>query len=490
MLLSNRIPVNQFTYRDPSRAEIAAAAHALDLEYRATGVSLDAENIDSRVRSFINADRLKTYSVYMPIVPKIINSENNTYIKPPMRHFTRANGKPVSKTVQARIDELYHQMKFNTRMLEYERQAAYEGTLLARPTIDIDTKQMSIIKLTPADLTVEVKPEVRCPDKIEQLVYAINTFINVDGVFKEATITYKWDKLNVTVITKIDNVENIEVNEHKFKESSTAQGGVPWATLRYISDSTRYWGPYDGGLLSLCQLRSLLLADSVHRTQANLYELLILAGFTSTEALEATRTSAAGRVIQYENDKDAEGTPIKGSKEVKFISPTGIEPEKVWEIWDNILTQWMRMRGHSPKNFETSADPQSAEAQRLSDVALRDIQISRRQFLAGFEQDMFELVKWENNTQSNTVTIPEDTRVELDWPLDHQIFISASDKVSYYTFALNSNVLTPVDIIRAENPDLSEQMAVDLFNKNKEFNKEFNNFTKNEADALLGEDDV
>jgi hypothetical protein len=454
-------PFYKFSYRDSTRKELAEAAQILDLEYRGEGTSIDDENIDIKVRSYLSSQKLKTHALYVNLMRGIINQENKSYIRPPVRYFRDKKGNEPSKKTIQHIEDLYEQMDFNNFMLEIERQTAYKGTILARPAIDPDSGEMFPIKLSPADETLDVESFDNIPSKARELQYETE---NNDGT----VLIHVWDPINYTLKEKRPNQEPLIKTK---KPHGWQLSGIPWAVLRYITDSRRFWGPFDGTLLSLCKTRSLLLADTVHRTQVALYEILILAGFTPEEATAATTTRMTGKTISFEYDTDSDDKPVPQSKDVRFESPEGIEPEKVLEIYLQLVRHILDTRGHSRKNFQDSSLVQSAEAQKLADVSITDEQISNKPKQVIFETQWFRLMRWENNRNGGT-KIPEDLNVYPDWVPDRQYFKSGSDTADYYGFMLDRNLMAAPDVIRSENPDLSREAAQDKFVENKEFSEE------------------
>ena len=450
-----RNPVESFKFADPSRKQLAEDALILDIEYRGSGVGIDEANLDSKVNSPLNSDRLKTHALYIPCVRKVIDAESKTYIRPPVRYWTK-NGKPVSTKVMDRINQIYEQMSFDQSMLAFERQTAREGTLLVSPRLD-EENQMYLVKQAPSNPKMDVTVSATRPDKAMEVTYQYRPF-------KDTTVTVTWDALTVTTTVKVkgqDAVTTIEEHGHE---------ALPWATLRFVQDSSRFWGPADGGLVSLCKTRSLLLADSVMRTQTSLFDLLVMSGFSREEAISMTKNiSSGGRILQYDNKLDDEGKPLP--RDIKHVNPPTNEPTVIFMLWESIYRNFLSMRGHALKNFEGgSAMVSSAETQMNAMIAVNDEIRSRRPALARFEKDLWRKIVVEANKDETAITIPDGIELDIDWSPDEVIYQNTGEKLAYYEFMLAQNLLTPAQIMRRENPDVSVEFAEEQIEANKVIN--------------------
>ena len=464
-------PITGSTYGKPTREQLQLSAFQLDAEYRGDGINIDGPNIDDKIRSALSKSRLKTYAMFINVVKNIIDIENVLYIRKPVRYFKTKTGTDVRNNMKEYLDGLYEEMVFDPTMLEFSRQTAYEGTLMARPMIDPFDGKMIIQKLTPSIPQFIIMEDDIKPSRAKVVEYRGEWFDpDVDnGEIKN--VRFVWDYEFFQIIDA-DNDKKIYVFEpHGYIETPKSMGGMPFATLRYITDSNQFWGPYDGTLLSLSNTRSLLVADSIHRTQTSLYEILTLAGFSKEEALAMAETRAVSgmMVFEYKQKSDQTDDP---AKKIEYVSPKGMEPEKIFELWKQLYRFVLTARGHSGKNFDSSRLEATAEAQRIANMALKDLQESRKISMAQFEVDMFKRIAWANNRNPGATKIPEGTTVEVDWQPDEQFFNDASDKARYYEFAIAKDIMTGPDIVRYENPELSTEAAEEKFKENIKFNKE------------------
>lgn len=464
-------PITGYEYGEPTRAELQTNAFLLDAEYRGNGINIDGPNIDDKVRNVLSKARLKVYAMFINVCQHIIDVENVLYIRKPVRYFRTASGADVSKTLKEHIETLYNQMDFDRTMLEYSRQAAYEGTLMSRPIVDPFDGAMLLQKLTPSIEGFDVSSDPLKVTRAQQVEYTGEwTDPDVENA-KTKKVRFVWDYTDFEIIDADNEKIILHTEEHGYKETPDSKGGMPFATLRYLTDSNRFWGPYDGTLVGLANTRSLLIADSIHRTQTSLYEIMVFMGFSPDEAVAAAQTRSSSGIIAYEFNKKTDQTDDT-AKNIKYVSPEGMSPEKIFEIFKDLYRFVLTSRGHSGKNFDASRMVMTAEAQRLANIALKDKQESRKVALAQFEKDIFKRIIWANNRSTNK-TIPDTTTVEIDWQPDEQFFNDATDKKNYYEFAIEKDIMTGPDVIRQENPELSTEGSKERFEENMKYNETF-----------------
>jgi len=98
--------------------------------------------------------------------------------------------------------------------------------------------------------------------------------------------------------------------------------------------------------------------------------------------------------------------------------------------------------------------------------------LDRRQDMVGFyrqfEKELFEITRTVNNVH-HPVSIPENAEFKIDFD-DLAVEMTKDEDNKDWTFLISQNAATPIDIIRKNNPDLSEQDAKKLYETNKAIN--------------------
>jgi len=475
-------PLNVTTYEELSDQRRYEIAFALEKEYRGEGHKADHENILDKITNPLSQTQLDRMSCYVGIYPRIVKSEANSYAQKGFkRKFTNGRNKDIGDKEQSRLDEIYwDDLNSAALFLTLERRTIFTGTQLLTLTAD-DSGRMRPIILDPTIQTLKITPNQDFPGEIETIEYSII----VQGAKNKIKHRYYWDSENYIKETltgsDLKTLSIREVEPHGYD-------GVPFAILKYEVDNRRIWGPVDYSAYSFFQTRSLMLSDSILRTQTSLFNILLFNGFTPQEALQSVKDVVAGKLIVSPEAKP-DGAGGVTTPDVRYISPNMVEPSAIFDLYQKIYTHFLQSRGHTPKNFEVGADVQSAEAQRLSDVFIRSLQQERRIFLQGFEKQVFNLIRWKNNQIEGKPKISDKTEVIVDWA-DTQNYVNSTEKVLDQTHRLRQNMTTVPQLMQEENPDLSEDDAVAHYEKNMKYNQQFNRNplekTEEEKDKLRG----
>ncbi len=468
-------PFNSFNNKNPDREQRIKYCTLLEQEYRGDRILIDDVNIDAKYRQLVNTAKIKAAAVYVPIVRTFTDEENNNYDNGTIRQFRHKGGKALSKKNLQYIEDLYVQSQYNLQAIQWEHEAALFGTVMIRPAFDERTGLLHWVRLIPSDATLTVRVDEKFSNIASEIIYV--TGKSKDQIQDTNQLEHVWDwesykvyKLNKNGQRTSNETPVIDV-EHGFKETEASKvGGMPWTILRYSIDNRAFWGPFDGGLASIATLRSFLLADAVHRTQVSLFEILVMAGYNQDEALKAVSSMQSGKIMIAEKGKKGDGGGEPFDQDPHYISPEGMEPSKVLEIFMKIYDFVRQTRGHSKKNFEVGAKVQSFEAQRLADNVLKRKQLQNRPFLLAAEQRNLRLLVHENNKISGNPRIPEDIEVTLDW-VDRMSFANMKELSEFAVVAVQKNWMTDPQVIKKLNPDLTEEQAMEQFEENKIFNE-------------------
>lgn len=437
--------------------EIQEVAERLEIEYLGGSTQLNLTNLKM---SQINGTVGELVPFYHQIVQPIIKRENTTYINAPMRNGFTIKGKPVSEKIQNQISKLYLDMKFDQFMQLCEHMAALQGTVFAKPAYDEVNQIMRVNDLYPSNKLLEVKGMDAFPGVPEQLSYSYE----VNG--NQYYITWTTTTLTTKMINA-NKTETITIEQHNFKT-------LPWCMLKYNISSTDILGSPDIELNSFCLARDRILHSAVARLYLADLEKLLISGMDGKEALKHIH----GRMLAFPSKTDANGNVIQPT--AQFISPDGSDALNLLNAYGILWKQLQDTRGHVSKPFSKGADHASAESFRLGSTELYNEQQRKRKYLESFEQDFWQLVKYYNNLYE-TVKIPEDTELMINYKPDPYSFNSASDEVTYFKESILLNVETPVSWIMHRNQEYTQEEAEIDYQQKQEFNdsisKQTNNFS-------------
>lgn len=464
-----RFPIDGYDYKRLTPEQRQEISFALEQEYRKEGHGIDSANIDQMIVAPVNRERLSRMSCYMSPYKKMLSTEAANYAQKGFKRtwsLTNKNGTPakIPDKQLARIEQIYDELSFNSQMLDIERRTISHGTTFLT-IADHEDMGLRTVVVNPVEPTLKVKANPLFRSQPIELSFKSAPDEGEKG--KRGIVRYAWGTKNVLV-----EKQNSKGKYEKIESQSGKHGfnGIPWAVLKYEFDNARMWGPVDFDAYSVFQTRSILVADSILRTQTSLYDILVFTGFTPQEALDAIRTSVSGKNVVMPEAKSApDGSTI--IPDLKYISPSMIEPEKVWAIWEKVWQFFMQSRGHSPKNFEVGADVQSAAAQRNSDSYILTMQTERQLYLQSFERQAWNVIRWANNRNKDYLKLNNDIDLTVDWA-DRQMYDTITERILHDDWRLRNNMTTIILLMMEANPDLDETTAMEQYEEMKAFNAE------------------
>jgi hypothetical protein len=126
--------------------------------------------------------------------------------------------------------------------------------------------------------------------------------------------------------------------------------------------------------------------------------------------------------------------------------------------------------GISPENFTMSASPQSGFALKISNIGKLEVRESQLPMYRQKEKELYDIEKVIWNYHRPTEKIDEDAKLETDFA-EVEFPKSPDEKIKKDEFDLRHNLITEVKILQRENPDLTEDMALETYMENKVFNE-------------------
>jgi hypothetical protein len=143
--------------------------------------------------------------------------------------------------------------------------------------------------------------------------------------------------------------------------------------------------------------------------------------------------------------------------------------DKLWSVIQKRVTTVLSQHGISPENFTLSATPESGFALQISNMAKLEARQTQLPLYRMYEQQLFDLTRivWNHHNPGNPIDVKAKFAIdfgEVSFPKSPQ------EEQTEFTFKKQHNVLTPIDLIMKENPDLTKEQAVEVFNENKRFN--------------------
>ena len=121
------------------------------------------------------------------------------------------------------------------------------------------------------------------------------------------------------------------------------------------------------------------------------------------------------------------------------------------------------------QNFQNSGSAMSGYAIQLSNLDLLDRRSLQMNLYRGYEKELFKKTRLIYNLYAPGEKINEDAKFMIDFE-DNLFPTDPNEQATADTINLVNNVITPVDLIMRENPDLDREQARAIYEENKIIN--------------------
>ncbi|MFC1505206.1 hypothetical protein ACFL5W_01685 [Thermodesulfobacteriota bacterium] len=430
MLFQSQVPalMNQIgikVYNATTQARKVEAAKRLNF-YHDSQLERLSEQLDQ-----LFSDPSSMVQVSLNIVKKVINNLSMVYSQPPTRTL---DGPEKDQKLYA---EILEQCAFDVKMKQAQRYTKLLKTILIRPVWRNDKIDLDLITGNLAD--------VKCGDSPEILEAVLIT--NYGTSEKPEDITYSfWTE---DVWKKLDYRGNaIESQPNPYEI-------LPFIPLfDYSPPSSAFWLPGGEDLISQQEAINLKLTDLLHLLSTQSFGVGYIKGSEGGGTLKVD----PGSLVQ-----------LGENGEIGFEAQQA-RIEEVVNAIDKLIKWGCISHGLSAASMST--DPQEASGlskivdnRELAEIRQDDIALFR-----SYEMQIFEVLRVVWNTHS-TQKLSEQATLSIDFA-DPRQKVSATEQAQADDLKIAQGVLSPVDVIMRDNPDLeSREDALAALLKIKEENK-------------------
>jgi len=144
------------------------------------------------------------------------------------------------------------------------------------------------------------------------------------------------------------------------------------------------------------------------------------------------------------------------------------------ELKDNLDYIYRRIgnsKGLSSNSLSNEDVQQSGVAKIMDSQELMIKKDTHKEIMKTFERDLFEKIKMVNNYYSKN-KIPDDLSFMIDYKEDEPA-VSVSDEIQKVNFKLENNLVSILQLVIQDNPDLSTEQAEQLLLDNKAINEKY-----------------
>ena len=369
----------------------------------------------------------KRQKVWFNIVFPIVDILARLYRKPVLRQVDVPWGeeaiKGVQRTLQT-VDEL----------------TLLTGLVGVRPFWDERRKQMRYFVYTPDMIDVLVEPE----DPTHPVLVALSW--GVDDGERLRTITHVWTEDRFIKL----------VDGKKKEEDENPYGVIPLVFFRNKEALYHFWDifPIGRGLVKANEVLNKALTELDWTVLLETHGQLVLKG-----APQGYRPLVGpDTYLSVPADGDA-----------KYINPNADIDKALAYVNSLIDMTLMTLRIPESTIRITSSTAKSGVAIIAEQTSLAEWHEKRAVQFQPYEEELIRLSLLVY-AKHNGKTFPEDVGIRIDYPQPEKPL--ARDEILDWQFRFANYLATPIDFLRAKNPELSEEEAIEIFEKNKAWFKE------------------
>lgn len=351
------------------------------------------------------------------IVKKIIVNLSQTYREPPVR--TLDGGSEADQKLYA---EILEQSSFDVKMKQASRYTKLLKTILIRPVWRNDQLQIDILTGNLLDIETGSSPE--------QLEKVLITDYGKTGKIEDISYSLwtaeSWSRLDYqgNILEQADNPYSV----------------LPFLPVfEFPPVSSSFWLPGGADIISLQEAINIKLTDLIHLLQMQSFGVGYIKGSQGGGSL---RTDPGSLVELPENG------------EIGFKAQQAKINEVVGAI-DKLIKWACVSNGLSAASMSTDASVQSGvskawDNKELSEMRLDDIANFRR-----VEKDLFSLMRIVFNVHSSK-KLSESATLKIDFA-EVEMKLSAVEQGQADDLKIAQGVLSPVDVLMRENPDIQSR---------------------------------
>lgn len=139
------------------------------------------------------------------------------------------------------------------------------------------------------------------------------------------------------------------------------------------------------------------------------------------------------------------------------------------ELADGFFKSMCNSAGLTVQSFAKDSNSQSGVAKKYDNQELDTLRQSDKNIMVDYEKDLYEMIKIVYNKNTKGVKLNEDLKFKIDFIEDAPV-LTTKDKIIKDEFYLKNELMSPVNLIMQDNPDLSEDEAVQYLKHVKELN--------------------
>jgi hypothetical protein len=142
--------------------------------------------------------------------------------------------------------------------------------------------------------------------------------------------------------------------------------------------------------------------------------------------------------------------------------------KEMWDVIKERMTIACAQYGIPPSSLTITGSPASGYAMKIDRSGLEEVRENDIEIYRGIEEELFNITKMVNNKDHNE-KISEDAEFHVDFA-ETSFPDSPQEEATKWQSRISNNVASPIDWIKADNPDLTDDEAMAKYATNKGIN--------------------
>ena len=417
-----------------------------------------------------------TYAEYN-FLKKMVSLLTVIYKKEADRKYidsTTTEGEEITEVINKDFEELMTNSNINSTMQQVDLYARIANISACRIMLDKKKKNIKYSAVPAHEIQIEQDPED--PLCVVGLVHTITLVDSSEGIEKRhffwtnGNSRYDTDGVGQYVIYNDDGEleiqPNNELNVNPYK-SIEGEYIIPYVFYRTVL-SEQFWNETANQ-----DIYNVTLQANVNYTHKN--NLMKFAAYDQKYAIgDIDVPSLANKKMDPTTIIRVKGSQPGEKADIKALSVVGKLSELDQAIFV-MISQTADVHGASLTADAMSKQRQTAEALTINRKSLEE---NREKLIPLYreaeDEQAFKTIIIANTDTNNSglgKSIPEDKTFAIDFA-DLESILTAKEQSEADTIGMAQNTINPVDIIKRNNPDLSDKQAKAEWERNKEINNQ------------------
>lgn len=432
--------------------------------------------VDKTITTQSIKTNMKNLIIPMPILQNFVDEISAVYRSQPQRTFT-LNGKRIVKEIDETLKAdrfvkdpvLFEKLeKLYSRKLKLTIKKAEQLTNLLSTTIfKLNFRDdVYFMDFLPNDAAVVLEDKVDSTrmERIKFVKYFDRSILA--PVYEDWTTEKFTTTQGKKETTAIDN-RAVAENEKLYKRKHNDSGFAPFVVFRNDLATDDFWNVRDKDILDVVEQILVAFTELRYLQRFGAFGLKYVVGGKLPEngALDITG------ILEILPPVGSQVPGQQSSVQVGEFSNTARIKELSDSIFD-LLKFLYDLYGISIDRLVTSGQATTAESKHVDRQTLQEYIETQQEIWRVNEENLFATLTAVYNRDHESAKLPAGLEIQVDFEDPQSSAVDMAAKIEANMAKVQNNLMSVIDWIREDNPDLSEEEAKTVYLKNKSLNDE------------------